>query len=197
MTSPLLIKLITQLSFCEYILVTEFDFISWVDDVLTSHAVISRWQRQPSIKFLLVYSLSKLTLFYKENVIFGVSDSSHPGSWKCFCHEFLISRKYTTFRILFAEKRNKVQKLFQRGEKIYYKMRQLPRPFSKVGKTLFKGGRKLNYFGVGHNNVLRKGFATNKNFGRFIKSSKAVEMKITLTWSLDHSKHLKSNEIVQ
>ena len=60
-------------------------------------------------------------------------------------------------------------------------MRQLPRPFSKVGKTLFKGGRKLNYFGVGHNNVLRKGFTTNKNFGRFIKSSKAVEMKITLT----------------
>ena len=52
-------------------------------------------------------------------------------------------------------------------------MRQLPRPFSKVVKTLLKGGRKLSYFGVGHNNVLRKGFATNKNFGRF--------MKITLT----------------
>ena len=76
-------------------------------------------------------------------------------------------------------------------------MRQLPRPFSKVGETLFKGGRKLSYFRVGHNNVLRKGFAINKNFGRFIKSSKAVKMKITLAWSLDHSKHLKSNEIVQ
>ena len=80
-----------------------------------------------------------------------------------------------------AENRNKVQKSFQRGEKIYYKMRQLRRPFSKVGKALFKSGRKLSYFRVGHDNVSRKGFATNKNSGRFIKSNKAVEMKITLT----------------
>ena len=76
-------------------------------------------------------------------------------------------------------------------------MRQLRRPFSKVGKALFKSGRKLSYFRVGHDNVSRKGFATNKNSGRFIKSNKAVEMKITLTCSLDHNKHLKSNEIVQ
>ena len=157
---------------------TKFDFISWVDDVLTSHVVISRWQRHPLIKFLLVYSLSKLILFYLENVIFGVSDFSHPGSWKCFCHKFLISWKYTTFRFLFADKRNKVQKSFQRRERIYYKMKKLRRPFSKVGKTLFKSGRKLNYFRVGSNNVSRKGFATNKNSGRFIKSNKCVEMKV-------------------
>ena len=143
MTSPLLIKLITQLSFCEYILVTEFDFISWVDDVLTSHAAIIRWQRQPSMKFLLVYSLSKLILFYTENVIFGVSDSSHPGSWKCFCHRFLISRKYTTFRV-YSQRRGTKSKNYFKGEKKYItKWDSFRDLFLKLWRLCLKVGENL------------------------------------------------------
>ena len=115
------------------------------------------------VKFFCFNRWAILISVHLKKFFFGLWGSSHPGSWKCFYHKCLTSWKYTTFLFLFVENRNNVQKSFKRGAKVYCKMRQLRRPFSKVTKTLFKIGEKVDYFRVTHNNVSWKGFSTNKN----------------------------------